>query len=66
MKSWKTSVAGIMLVVAAVTTGLSALMDGNPDTTLNLESILAACAGAGLWFARDDNVTSEKAGAKKP
>ena len=65
MTSMKTTLAGICAIVAAVAGALYALIDGNPNTnpdwTLTMGSIMA---GIGLIVARDNNVTSEQAGAK--
>lgn len=64
MKSWKTTVTGIAVLIGAVSMALIALLDGNPATTVDFDAILAALAGLGLLAARDNNVTSEEAGAK--
>lgn len=64
-KSWKTSLfgsGGIVVVVAGV---LSALCDGdpatNPDWNLTIAALMPSIAAL---FARDNNVTSEQAGAR--
>lgn len=64
MKSWKTSLTGIAVLVGAVSMALVALLDNNPATTVDFDAILAALAGLGLLAARDNGVTSEQAGAK--
>lgn len=64
-KSWKTTVAGIGGILAAVGTGLQAQFDNNPATVPDWGTVIAACTVAfGLIFARDNNVSSEEAGAK--
>lgn len=67
MKSWKTSLSGIAGIVGILATALSAALDGNPATDpqwgIVIPSIITA---GGLLFARDNNVTSEQAGAGKP
>jgi hypothetical protein len=65
MKSWKTTTAGVLAIVAAIATALSASFDSDPLTVPNWEIVIAATlAGIGLIFARDNTVTSETAGAK--
>ena len=63
--SWKTTVAGIAAILVAGGTLVQAIFDGNPATAPNYEATIAAiAAGIGLLFARDNDVSSEKAGAK--
>lgn len=65
MKSWKTTVTGIAAVLTAVGAALTALFDNDPNTTLDITVTASAImAGIGLIFARDNNVSSEDAGAK--
>lgn len=64
MKSWKTTAAGIAAIVAALATAVGALFDADPITLPDWGAVAAAVmAGIGLIAARDNNVTSEKAGA---
>lgn len=64
-KSWKTTVSGICAILAAVTTAVSATLDGDPKTNANWTEVAAVVSvGFGLLFARDNNVSSEQAGAK--
>lgn len=64
MKSWKTTAAGIAAIVAALATAVAALFDADPTTLPDWGAVAAAIlAGIGLIAARDNNVTSEKAGA---
>lgn len=64
MKSWKTSTAGIAAIVAALATAVGALFDADPNTLPDWGAVAAAVlAGIGLIAARDNNVTSEQAGA---
>lgn len=66
MRSNKTTFAGILAIVAAIATALTAQFDADPlttpDWTLVGSSIMA---GLGLIFARDWNVSSEDEGLKK-
>ena len=65
MKSWKTTVAGICAILAAVAGALAAELDGDPATTANWTAVIAAVvAGLGLIAARDNDKSSEDVGAK--
>jgi hypothetical protein len=67
MKSWKTTAAGIGGLMTAIGSALNQLFDGNPatnpDWNLLLPIIFTSLIGI---FARDNNVTSEQAGANDP
>lgn len=64
--SWKTSVFGAGGLLYLVGTALTALFDGKPETNPDWGALFAiASACAGLLFARDNNVSSEQAGAAK-
>lgn len=64
MKSWKTTVAGIGAILVAWGTALTAMFDNDPTTVVDWGAVFAAViAGIGLIAARDNDVTSEKAGA---
>jgi anti-sigma-K factor RskA len=66
MKSWKTTLAGIAAIVAAVATAVSAQFDNNPATVPDWTLVIGMItAGVGLMFARDNDKTSEQVGAGK-
>ena len=65
MKSWKTTIAGIVAFIAAASTQASAMLDGDPLTSPEWGIVIAALVVMiGLFSARDNGVTSESAGAK--
>jgi len=62
--SWKTTVAGIAAIVTALASAVGALFDSDPTTLPDWGAVAAAVmAGIGLIAARDNDVSSEKAGA---
>jgi hypothetical protein len=65
--SWKTTVLGILALIAAVSQGGIAFLDGDPSTSVNFETIGLAIMGLIGLFTRDNDKTSEdvKAGRKK-
>jgi hypothetical protein len=63
--SWRTTVTGILAILAAVATVVKAEIDGDPTTLPDYGTAAAAIlAGIGLLAARDNKVTSEQAGAQ--
>jgi hypothetical protein len=64
-KSWRTSVCGILAIVAVVASVVKAELDGDPTTIpdwgLASSAVLAGLVGI---FSRDNKVTSEQVGAK--
>ena len=66
MKSWRTTVLGILAGLTLLIGQAQAMLDGNPDTQPNVELVLAAIATMGIGVAaRDNSVSSEKAGARR-
>lgn len=62
--SWKTTAFGILSALGIIATQVSYLLDANPETVFSIEAVFAALGVAGIgFFARDDKVTSEQAGA---
>ena len=54
MKDWKTTLAGILVVLGAACTQAVAMLDGNPATVPNWNIVLAAVPVAfGFIFAGD-------------
>lgn len=65
MKSWKTTAAGIAAIVAAVALAISRQFDTDPATVADWSAVITALtAGIGLVLARDNDKTSERAGAR--
>jgi hypothetical protein len=63
--SWRTTVAGVVAFLSVLFGELNAAMDSDPETVANWNLVVAAGGVLyGLWKARDNAVTSEKAGAK--
>lgn len=62
--SWKTTVAGITAGLAIILSQVSYLFDADPQTVFSVEAVISALGLIGIgFFARDNNVTSEQAGA---
>lgn len=65
MKSGKTTILGIITILTALLSAAKAFLDGDPSTVPDWTAVITAVtAGIGLIAARDNNVTSEQAGAK--
>ena len=63
--SWKTTVTGILAILAALVGAAQLVLDGNPATNPDWPTVFAAVvSGIGLIKARDHNVSSEQAGVK--
>lgn len=61
MKSWKTTVSGIVAGLAIIFTQVGYLLDNDPATTISVEAIVAAVAVVALgWNSRDKNVSTEE------
>lgn len=65
MKSWRTTLFGAGGLTSVLVPALNALLDGDPATVPNWEAVIpVAIMAIGLFFARDNKVTSESVGAK--
>lgn len=65
--SWKTSLAGLGTILAALGTALTAQFDTNPATTPDWALVITAIvAGVGLLAARDNDKSSEQVAAGEP
>lgn len=64
--SWKTTLCGILgVIAAAITLVAQPLLDGDPNTAPQWGVFVAALTTAvGLVFARDNDKSSEDVGAK--
>ena len=65
--SWRTSVAGWLALLGAAATALAAYFDNDPATVPDVAAVMdaavVALVGIGLLAARDNTVSSERAGA---
>lgn len=65
LKSWKTTLAGVLQFVAIASDQIMLLFDGDPLTNPDYGLIMASIVTLiGLIKARDNDVSSESAGAK--
>jgi hypothetical protein len=63
MTSWKTTLAGIGALLGSLAAAIKLFLAG--DLVSAISTLVAGVsAGIGLIHARDNNVTSEQAGAK--
>jgi len=61
-KSWKTTIGAIAIAIGAI----GAVITGEQSIADAWPLVMAALGAVGIgWFARDNNVSSEDAGAKK-
>lgn len=53
-KNFKTTALGITTILTALSSAVMAMLDGDPATTFDIASVIAACtAGMGLILAKD-------------
>lgn len=63
--SWKTTTASILALIVPVLNNLIAMWDADPATEPNWAIVAAIVpAAVGLFFARDNDKSSEAVGAK--
>lgn len=56
MKSWKTTLSGVLTIVAAIATGALLVMKGQVEAGIGA-AIAGITSGIGLINAKDNNVT---------
>lgn len=60
-KSWKTTTAGILAILAVLVSAAKVMIDDDPLTNPDWGVVVSAVmAGVAAIFARDKNVTSEE------
>lgn len=64
--SWKTTSAGLLAIAGGLVRMAFAIKSGNVTEEAVMTTITTIVTGIGLLVARDNNVTSEQAGAAKP
>lgn len=63
--SWRTTAVGVLGAVLILGHQALALLDEDPATKINPEAVMTALGMLGIgFFARDNSVSSEQAGAK--
>lgn len=66
VRSWKTTLAGIVAAVLILLGEAQSVLDDKPETKINWEAVATAAAVLGIGlFARDSNVSSEQSGGGK-
>lgn len=65
MKSWRTTTLGILGAITILATQVKAAIDDDPETVFDFSQVQLALGVLGVGIlARDNKVSSEKAGAK--
>lgn len=65
MKSWKTTILGLLGAIALLIPQVIAVLDDDPATQFSLAAVIAALGIGGTGIAaRDNNQSSEQVGAK--
>jgi len=68
MSSWKTTACGVCGIIAAIAMGAKAILDGDPNTSIDIGGIVTAIAvlapSIAAIFARDNDKSSEDVGVK--
>jgi len=54
-RNWKTTTAAICGLAAAAFGAAHAMLDGNPDTVPDWDTVVALAVAVGLLFARDSD-----------
>ena len=65
MKSWRTTTIGVLSGIVIIAKEVIAILDSDPATVFSIEGLFAGLGALGIgYFARDNSVSSEDAGAK--
>ena len=65
LTSWKTTLAACILAVDAIMHAISAIIDNDPMTNPDWNTVvMLLVAAAGLLFARDSDVSSQDSGIR--
>ena len=65
LASWRTTLTACILAVDAILHAATALLDGNPLTTPDWNTVVVLIVAAiGMFFARDASVSSQESGIR--
>jgi len=65
MKSWRTTIVGVLTAITLVAPQLLALLDNDPATVFSLDLFIAGLGAMGIGiFARDNDKSSENVGVR--
>lgn len=62
--SWKTTTSGVIALIVLLLNAAASTLDDDPQTNPDFNAIGIAAVAVGTLFARDNDVSSEQAGAK--
>lgn len=66
LRNPRTTLVALLGAIVILLNQLVAVVDSDPETVFSLDAVINALAVLGIGlFARDSNVTSEQAGAKR-
>jgi len=65
MKSWRTTIVGVLTAITLIAQQLLALLDNDPATVFSLDLFIAGLGAMGIGiFARDNDKSSENVGVR--
>lgn len=65
MKSWRTTIVGVLTAITLIAPQLLALLDNDPATVFSLDLFIAGLGAMGIGiFARDNDKSSENVGVR--